>query len=723
MPFKCNVKHLALLLLLVSFSQVKFVYAQTLTPNSADETTTIQKTDLQDKYYRQALFYYFQDQPSVALSQIEQSKARLTKLNSRSALFEAGLQLSAGLLQAAKKNLLNFNDLIDNETASFANESSKDKSQKKVTKANELRLIALLSLTNQYLSKGDKTQAKDTLAQVTWVSASYYQEYHVLNQLAYWPEKNEAMLTYPAKDDYQSSPYIQLNNALRLIEEAQKDTSNFELAINSLKTIKTTQWHEKEQNFWKTLFIDDAIFSSIHNQQALAKLQNQAIQDYAKLLLAQIYISQEQYQQAFNELQSFPEQSPYTESAMFLFAFASQQVKQFGLSFSLLNLLYKNYPYSSLGWQAAELMAQQVSDEQSLAQGVSAYQTVEQFFLTRQQSLDEFSVAFKGSNNLLHFSQSKLLPSSTDIEVGGVSSYLPGSIWLQQALLDNELASLYKNLISIDKEIAQLHVLQDKALWISQIIALNKTRKQKIITAQEERNKQGVYKSLTAERDRLAALLEQATSSDLSNNNHSILVNTDQKSWLARIARSKQALDFIGDKKETSEYKERLARVEGVLSWQLTQQYPARAWGHTKQLQQLDKVIASVNQQTQQIVKTSNTQNTLALSVDKHSKSNEKIASLLTQLTSLREKVSINIRSKVQVYIDGQQLLLAEHLLSSRRGMAKVLERMAHEDKRLSTKLVPTASVYSSGEKSKQLKSAKHNERVNNSLAFNGAGS
>ncbi|PKG82576.1 hypothetical protein CXF85_13930 [Colwellia sp. 75C3] len=687
MGIKVNFTLLVKLLLLVLSSQVSMIYAQS---GQSDESTVVIKTDLQDKYYRQALYFYFQDDQEQALSQVEQNKAKLTSLDSRAALFEAGLQLSVGLLQQAKTTLVNFDGLLDAEKNS-------EKHNKKSAKASELRLIALLSLTNQYLSQGDTSQAKETLGRITSVSSSYYQEYHVLNQLAYWPENNSDLLAKPATESgaNTSSPYIQLNEALRLIELARVDAAQYDLAINKLKTIKITTWYQEKHNFWTRLFLDEDTISSESEKREMAVLQRQAIQDYAQLLLAQIYISQERYSLAFSELKTFPEQSPYAESALFLFAFASQQVDQYDIAFNLLNLHYKKYPYSQLSWQSAELMAEQVSDQKSLAQGVSAYQTVESFFLQRQQDLAEFSIAFDKSKNLLDFSPSV---QSNSISQNGKFSqpnsnktldYLPQSVWLQQALYNAELVSLYQGLIDVDELTGQLQGLLDKTVWLAEIISLNQQRKKNIIAAQATRDKQNVFAQLKGERDRLAKLL----SKQLANKQSSAFSNEEESQWLDRIVRSNSALTSIGDKKNTSEYKQRLARVTGVLSWQLAEQYPQRAWQRKKQLQQLDSAIAGVTLQQQEVAKISNTQGSLELSIKKHNQGEQQLKSLLTQSAQLREKLSVKIREKVKLYIDEQDVVLAEHLLSTRQGMAKVLERMARADKRLSIKLVPSAKL------------------------------
>ena len=654
------------LLSLIFVGQASIVYGQD------EELSKVPKSNLQDKHYRQALYYYFQDDHAQALSQIDKSKAKLQQLDSRSALFEAGLQLSAGLLQQAKKTLINFEAQIKAEE----NTQDSAKKVKNATKASELRLISLLSLTEQYLKQGDMAQAKDTLSRIDAVLPVYYPQYHVLSQLAHWPDETRLLTNTAEEGAYVSTPYILLNNALRLIEN-----SKFERAIEQLEMIKASAWHDENHNFWQTLFLDEATEQSLSKEHKMALLQSQGIQDYAQLLLAQIYISQERYSIAFNELKTFPEQSPYTESALFLFAFASQQVQQYDIAFNLLSLLYSQYPTSELGWQSAELMAEQVTNQQSLSQGVGAYQTIESFFLTQQQALNNFSQAFHQSKNLLSFSQTNNQTSLDDNEKN--QTYFPESIWLQKALYDPELSHLYQGLIATDGLTVQLKGLLDKTTWLAEIISLNQQRKNNIVEAQLTRDHQGIFKQLQRERDRLSRLL----STHITSEQGAAFANKDEQQWLDRIQRSNAAITVIGTKKNTSEYQARLARVNGVLSWQLSQQYPERAWQQTKSLQQIDKAIASVTVQQQQIAKIANTQDSLKANISKHAQSIKDVNDKLAAATKLRQAISVKIRQKVNHYIDEQNIMLAEHILSTRQGMAKVLERMAMVDKKLSLKL------------------------------------
>jgi len=424
--------------------------------------------------------------------------------------------------------------------------------------------------------------------------------------------------------------------------------------------------------------------------------QGQAIQDYAQLLLAQIYISQQRYQLAFKELESFPQHSPYTESALFLFAFASQEVGQYDIAFNLLTLLYKNYPHSALGWQSAELMAEQVSNQRSLAQGVSAYQKVEDFFLQRQQGLTDFAKAFAGQRDLLEFRPLKARSLKT-LPVKAVSTrssiaakgFQTKSVWLQQALYDAELANLYQGLTSIDEQTEQVKRLLDKTRWLAEIIALNQLRKENVVSTNVARNYPALFEQLSTERDRLALILNQQT----QNNDHTVFAHEEEREWLERIKHSHSLLKEIEGQKNTEDYQQRLARVQGVLSWQLAQKNPQRTWSHKKQLQIIDNAIADVTHQQQKLNKISTRNDSFSVQINKHQQSIKQLKLQLNQAAKLREKFTVKIRSKVSHYIDEQNILLTEHLLSTRQGMAKVLERMAKADKKLSRQLIPARDL------------------------------
>jgi len=292
--------------------------------NQKDNEQGLLKTDFADKYYRQALFYYFQGNSSAALTEVARAELRLGELSETSSLFKAGLQLSLGLRSKAVQSLLAFKQ-------KYLNANTKQSQN-----AKELLLIALLSLSEQFIAQGKMIQAQEILANISSVSARYYSQYAMLSQLAYWPEEvdlvevhieaqdssrnvNNSNKESPEINDGLFSPYIQLNNSLRYIEQEQ-----FEQAITLLKTLKESTWFAAELTFWQALFSADFFSSttpSLNDGQEIQKRQSSAINDYASLLLAQIYVQQNQFELAFFELKAFPQHNPYSESALYLFAY------------------------------------------------------------------------------------------------------------------------------------------------------------------------------------------------------------------------------------------------------------------------------------------------------------------------------------------------------------------------------------------------------------------
>lgn len=672
--------------------------------NIDDKPNGSVKTNLQVKYYQQALYYYFQGNYAVALNIISDSKLRLKSLDQTSQLFEAGLQVNMGLQEQAKQSLLSFERMQQEGKERLGNQHKANPDQ--------LLVLALLSLTEQFIEQGELIQAQQTLAKIPQVTQRYYQQYHVLSQLAYWPKQPDLLpLSGQEHSQQQStdaslhdvvykSPYIQLNKALRFIEE-----ENYTQAISLLKMIKSRRWQAAEQSFWQLLFATEQ--ASSLEKQTEEQLQNQAVNDYARLLLAQLYTQQEAYEKAFFELKAFPQQSPYTEPALFLFAFSAQKIKQHTTALSLLTLLHEQYPYSHLGWQAGLLMAKQVTEQKGLAQGWQVYQKVEKFFLTSIEQLNSFEKSYSANVDLLSFStgiaafdkSSKndlATPLIDNLELA-TKPYTPESIWLQQALYDTTLNSLYQQLSELTVLEQHRQKLQQKNDWIAETIKLNSQRKARIAASQTAMAQQGVYEKLVEKRKDLSTRLTLALSEPQQQG--LAFANEQEQVLLDRLQRSKENLASIikysakHEQTNIDDYQQRLTRISAVLTWQLKQQFPQRAWQHKQQLAALNqdlKRVAALQQKVSLLSAETSTRqkpNSLSPLVNRQVKADKHISQLNGQLKQLKSAVSLNIRIKVAHYIDEQRQLLTQHLLTTRSAMANVLEKMSANDKKIENQL------------------------------------
>ncbi len=682
--------------LLALFSSIAFV---SIKANA--EQQKLPETVLQDKYYRQALYYYFQGDYVRALSLLEHAELTFNGLTKKGLLFKAGLQVAQGLQQQGQQSL---EKLVYAQQYNLQNNkaTSIKPSAEKNSEAQELFVVTLLALSEQYIEQGKQSLAQQTLQQIRQVPPHYYGQYQLLSQLAYWPDTPKTIIeplvkpqqleqkTIDANEQY--SPYIELNKALAFIE--QKNYTAAIAILHNFKALSIASQHKK--SFWSNLFLwfDDK--KSQNNQVNDAQsIEQQALEDYARLLFAQIYVGQKNYDEAFLLLENFPQKSLYAESALFLFALASQEVKQYTMALNLFALLYQKYPYSPLGWQSAALLAKQISQQKSLAHGLKIYQDIEQFYLQQLAKLKRFKYGFDHHDDLLTFAttaikvneqtlagitqQKNLYDTSAWLLINAPKHYQSQNIWLQKALGQAQLKNAYQQLSDLKQLTASIDVLKIKLSELQQIITLNKQRNKKLLASFSAQKYHDLIMSFIAQRDNLSAILNAAKQQQ----NADIFADKLEQKWLGRIEKSRQHICEIKTFRETEDYEKRLNRVAGVLAWQLQQQYPQRLWQHQKQLNVLNNDLKKLVKQQQQVLFVSQNQPLLTNFSQRYQQLQQQITLLQQQVSQKRANINSRIRSLIADYVTEQQSTLQRYLLNARREMANILEQMSAQDKKI----------------------------------------
>ena len=653
------------------------------------------KTDLEDKFYRQALYFYFAGDYGAALRQISLNRQRKEIYSDRSQLFEAGLQVSIGLHEQATQTLAQFEQQQANtSTQTTANNSTNTNSSKtkSATSPTELLLIALLQLSEQQIEHGDIDTAKLTLGRITTLLPDYVEQYHVLNQLAYWPDTPPltAQIQQQSTSEDDQSPtsssaaYIALNQALLHMEQQQ-----YSAAQPILIELKSQQWQPPKINFWQQVFnpfVEPDIFDD--NDELLpevkdALLQQQAINDYAKLLLAQLYVANKQYDLAYNELSDFPEQSPYAESALFLFAYSAQQQQHYDMSFKLLSLLQQQYPYSNLAWQAALLTAKQVSEQQSLAQGLTLYRQAEQVYLQKIVEIKGFAETVSTISNVTDFASKtvdqqtpSLAPKSDALELILTERFSTDSPWLKKALNDPQLATDYHTLLSLDLLSDNVQKQQINSQWLKDTLALNTERQARVIEQQKQLAYTEMINALTEQKQRIAKIIDQAETEQ----NAQVFADPSQQQWIDRIDASQARLTTLATQRNIDDEQQRLDRIKGVLQWQLQQTLPQRFWQHKKSLKQLTTQLEQLERQANRFSALSSNTRLLSDFELRQQQTQTDINSTNVNITGLRDKTDRDIRGKMSIFTQQQQYTLQQLLLTTRHQMANVLEQMSQAD-------------------------------------------
>lgn len=655
-----------------------------------------QPEKLAKKLYRKALFHYFQGQPELALRQLTYNKARLAVVDDNALLFEAGLQVSLGLYRQAEINLTAITEKLSNNAAQISLSNDEGMSINAGERfdyfaSQDLLAVALLQLAEQQINQQQQVKAQLTLAKLNHLPDGYYQQYHILSQLAYWPQPAQLpleMIVDEASEivrSKQADAYILLNMALLAIEQKDADS-----AEQKLLTLKRMSWLAPQKSFWQQLFANDhstkLATTSGHEQQSL--------QDYASLLLAQLYVEQEQFSLAYKELANFPQDSPFTEQALFLFAYASLKTQHYPESEAIFNLLSSRYPSSYLGWQADVLLAHQYVVQRELDTALGQYLQLETKYQQQIVSLAQF--------------EQQLLANPIAINGNTLSDNgVNNSPWWQKALASVKLAGQFDKANELAKLDNQVAKQQQQVQWLDYAIKLNENRQKKIIAQQQEKNYQASISGLQSRR----ALLEKQLTEVAISADAEVFAVGQQQQWLQRIASSKEIIAAMAInpsyQNKASKYQQRLKRVKGVLAWQLQQEFPQRLWQHQAQLKQLDKSLSQLQQQMQQVKViqqrankvTEMPTNTIAsetVSTETHlvnsvgidlptlKQRHRKIAQQHTQmqqaLTALDNITDKNIQAELLAFVAEQRQSLNYYLHHSRRAMAKILEELKKVD-------------------------------------------
>ena len=96
---------------------------------------------------------------------------------------------------------------------------------------------------------------------------------------------------------------------------------------------------------------------------------------------------------------------------------------------------------------------------------------------------------------------------------------------------------------------------------------------------------------LRQRRDALVREMEQV----VAHADAAAFADAKQRDLLARLENANQTLKAAGSEPEMNVARERARRVGGALSWQLTQDYPARLWDAQKGLKILDAELAEAH--------------------------------------------------------------------------------------------------------------------------------
>lgn len=636
---------------------------------------------LTDKFYRQALYFYFQNKPKEAIRQLDINQDYFSQTPVHETLFRAGLQISQGLHKNAQELLVELSTTSDDD---FSMQASEHQRIQNNLNKEALKFIVLLQLIEQKIAEHNLLAAKEIIAKIRLIPEYYLGHYYVMQQLIAWPKQPDIesfSLTNTSKKQLKnlisnhksnielqekSTAYILLNEALSAMNQKE-----FSLAEKKLKRLQLFTWQGETEGFWQQLFSNEN--KPIDTLANSKKIEQKGVSHYAQLLLAQLYIEQGLFQQGYQQLESFPKNTPFTEHALFLYGYSAFKLEQYKVSEVILNTLITQYPYGNYTQQAWLLSAEQYTAQSQLNNALNRYLQIEKYYQTKQQALSAFTNTLGEQKELLPLYQ--LL---NEKKVGEIDSNTV--LWLTSSLRDRNIATLYQQLQSIELLTKQLQEHLNKSRWLATTIELNKTRQNSIRELNKNSEPLLVLNQLNEKRSQLAALLTKAKYLG----NGELFANKAEKKLLARIEKSQNILVFIEEHKQenrtTVSYQQRLSRVQGVLAWQLQQTFSNRYWQTRKSLNEFERSYENTLKQHKKVNQLLSNQGSFIKETEKQGMLNDKITELLNKTSQIKSQINTSLLNKMTFFIENEHSKIEQFLLFNQRAMASVIEKLNRQE-------------------------------------------
>ena len=169
---------------------------------------------------------------------------------------------------------------------------------------------------------------------------------------------------------------------------------------------------------------------------------------------------------------------------------------------------------------------------------------------------------------------------------------LPHASHLAQVLARNEFQEAFKNYRDLRFLARNLEEWRDKlGVFDDMLAARRKAYAERLPQVRGLASGIGL-EAMRLRRDAVAAEVARARASA----DGVAFADAKQRDLLARIAGAQATLNAAASTSELVPLRERLRLANGLIGWQLAQDYPARAWAAEKQLQVIDATLAQAQQ-------------------------------------------------------------------------------------------------------------------------------
>lgn len=586
----------------------------------------------QDLQYGETLFYYFQDDwfNSIVRLQIAQQQERLPNHRDEAELLLGGLDLSYGLRNEASRI---FESML---TDAHTDEQTRNR--------------AWFYLAKISFQRGDPVNALQALSRVsgnmTRATRAEAVQLHSLLLLQLGQNDAAIKVLQEAKDARAWSPYLAYNLGVAYIRSDQ-----LERGAKELDTLGEMSGRSEEIRL---------------------------LRDKANLALGYSYLQKGATKQSRDSLDRVRLEGPLSNKALLGAGWANAEADDYG---------HALVPWSELGKRdVTDPAVQEVLLAMPYAmtrmnlhgRAVQHYNEAIASLFDEKDKLDD-SIAAIGNGELLEILQGQDLRS--------------GSGWLQQLTLDTQSPALrYQVTLMAAHEFQEaiknyrdLLVLRNNLqIWADNIDAYDD-----MLSAREHRytdNRPAAERALrSGDRDRLEQQHRQLRSrlSEIEATGDPIgLANIEETANWDKIQKIKKKLESLPANSDIDALRERLARVEGALYWQLSSEYKPRLWQTKRQLVEVSGLLDQSAERIQSL-NTARVTTPAGFSSYKQRIDTKKnlIQALLNRTDSLHLAQGRHIEQLAVAELEQQKKRIDTYIVQARFSLAQTFDNALHPDK------------------------------------------
>lgn len=621
--------------------------------------------------FGEVVYHYFQEdyQQVLKLIEVANTQQGFKDLSQEDAdridLMQGAAQLHLGMYQQSQ---VKFARLLSQTSSAYV-------------QANTWFFMAKVGFQNKQASISEQAykailagDLRDQLSQSQWHELLYLSAHTRMQLNQDWQSLAKQI---PQHNIY--SAYLLANHATMLFNEAQYDqaTTSFMLAKKALIahqqqnggparlassvfdtiSVLVTPW---------TWFDSNARAQRSANEQALAnQLEEQdALFDRINIALGQSLLQQGDLNNAISVIQNVSEQGPEAQQALLSYGWANASENRWQNAMAAWQYLQQN-SVGLFSLQASYGLAYAFSRQDNLGQAFYALQSTAEQLDTTLLALEDFAKLAQTSDFYSHYNER----------------------W-PQALEDLKL-SFFAPTQGFDAK--YLLAMRLQAEQIKQDIALKQNRIEQLNTLLNEReaaykerlqgmslaNAKARINQVQQHIDTIQTMLVSATSFEQELALSKSMTKAETRKQLERFNKAstrhkRLANDKTRKRPLKASYQERLKRIEGILKWQLMDDFIATRWAHQQLLKEAKDALSTAQLQYQQLEEIAQTQDIFSQQRAQFGQVTSALRLQINAAEKVYTSATANLQDGLLQLIEARRTQLKQQVVNTRLAMLRI---------------------------------------------------